>query len=82
MQRHQKRAYRYRWYPTDEQASILARTFGCVRFTYNWALRLRTEAYVQEQRHVSYHDTSAEFTKLKQQGNRAWLNEVSSVPLQ
>ena len=82
MQRQQKRAYRYRWYPTDEQASILASTFGCVRFTYNWALRLRTEAYVQEQRHVSYHDTSAEFTKLKQQGDRAWLNEVSSVPLQ
>jgi putative transposase len=45
-------------------------------------LRLRTEAYVQEQQHVSYHDTSAEFTKLKQQGDRAWLNEVSSVPLQ
>src|SRR5215472_5618948 len=26
-----KRAYRYRFYPTDEQKHILARTFGCVR---------------------------------------------------
>jgi len=35
-----KRAYRYRFYPTDEQKQILARTFGCVRYTYNWALQL------------------------------------------
>jgi putative transposase len=32
-----KRAYRYRFYPTQEQAQILARTFGCVRFVHNWA---------------------------------------------
>ena len=35
-----KRAYRYRFYPTDEQKQILARTFGCVCYTYNWALQL------------------------------------------
>ncbi len=26
-----KRAYKYRFYPTPEQAQELARTFGCVR---------------------------------------------------
>ncbi|MET1073175.1 MAG: helix-turn-helix domain-containing protein, partial [Umezawaea sp.] len=26
-----KRAYRYRFYPTDGQAVELSRTFGCVR---------------------------------------------------
>ncbi|WP_238996055.1 helix-turn-helix domain-containing protein [Azotobacter chroococcum] len=26
-----KRAYQYRFYPTPEQAELLARTFGCVR---------------------------------------------------
>ncbi len=31
----QKRAYQYRFYPTAEQASVLARTFGCARFVYN-----------------------------------------------
>ncbi len=35
-----KRAYVYRFYPTDEQKQILARTFGCVRYAYNWALQL------------------------------------------
>ena len=33
-----KRAYKYRFYPTDEQAQNLAQTFGCVRFIYNDAL--------------------------------------------
>ena len=31
-----KRAYKYRFYPTKEQAQNLACTFGCVRFVYNW----------------------------------------------
>jgi putative transposase len=31
-----KRAYRYRFYPTDEQKQQLARTFGCCRYVYNW----------------------------------------------
>jgi len=38
-----KRAYRF--YPTNEQSQILARTFGCVRYTYNWALALRQQIY-------------------------------------
>ena len=40
-----KRAYKYRCYPTDAQAAVLARTFGCARFVYNWGLRQRMEAY-------------------------------------
>jgi putative transposase len=78
----QKRAYRYRCYPTLAQAAVLARTFGCARFVYNWALRLRTDAYYQRQERVSYADTSAALTTLKQRPDTAWLNEVSSVPTQ
>ncbi|WP_344598711.1 helix-turn-helix domain-containing protein, partial [Streptomyces violaceusniger] len=40
-----KRAYRYRFYPTDVQAAELSRTFGCVRKVYNMALAARTEAW-------------------------------------
>ena len=32
------RAIEYRAYPTDEQADLLARTFGCVRFIWNQML--------------------------------------------
>ena len=78
----QKRAYLYRFYPTPEQAHILSRTFGCARYVYNWALRLRTDAYYKEQKRIGYHETSAQLTLLKQQEETAWLGEVSSVPLQ
>jgi putative transposase len=77
-----KRAYRYRFYPTPEQAAVLARTFGSVRYIYNWALRLRTDAYYQRQERIGYHAASAALTALKQQPEIVWLNEVSSVPLQ
>jgi putative transposase len=78
----QKRAYRYRFYPTPEQAAVLARTFGSARFVYNWALRMRTDAYYQRQERVSYADTSAALTALKREADTIWLNEISSVPLQ
>ena len=77
-----KRAYSYRCYPTDEQGRILARTFGCVRWIYNWALALKNRAYREEGKHLSYHDLSACIPVLKQQPEAAWLAEVSSVPLQ
>jgi len=78
----QKKAYKYRLYPTDEQASILARTFGCCRFVYNWALRQRTDAFFQHGERLYYNQLAVMLTDLKKQEEYAWLSEVSSVPLQ
>ncbi|QVN20819.1 RNA-guided endonuclease InsQ/TnpB family protein [Burkholderia pyrrocinia] len=77
-----KRAYRFRFYPTPEQAATLARTFGCARFVYNEMLRRRTDAWHQRQERMGYHETSAALTVLKRADGYAWLNEVSSVPVQ
>jgi putative transposase len=77
-----KRAYRFRFYPTPEQEQILARTFGCARFVYNHMLRLRSDAWMQRQERVGYHETSAALTLLKKRPEHVWLNEVSSVPVQ
>ena len=77
-----KRAYKYRFYPTPEQAQLLEHTFGCTRFVYNWALNLRKEAYEQRQETISYGQTSTLLSKLKQEEEKHWLNDVSSVPLQ
>lgn len=77
-----KRAYRFRFYPTPEQELILARTFGCARFAYNYMLRQRTDAWMQRQERIGYHESSAALTALKKQPEYAWLNEVSSVPVQ
>ena len=78
----QKRAYKYRVYPTPEQHHILARTFGCCRVVYNWALRQKTDAYYNEQQRLYYKDLSERLTDLKKQEDYCWLSDVSSVPLQ
>ena len=76
------RAYRYRCYPTPSQAENLTRTFGCVRLVYNKALDARTKAWYRRKERVGYVETSALLTKWKQRSDLAFLNEVSSVPLQ
>lgn len=78
----QKRAYKYRCYPTEEQKRLFAHTFGCCRFVYNWALRKKTDAYYQDGHRLSYKEVSALLTQLKQQEETLWLSDVSSVPLQ
>ncbi|MEU2979925.1 RNA-guided endonuclease TnpB family protein [Streptomyces hirsutus] len=76
-----KRAFKYRFHPTDAQAAELSRTFGCVRKVYNLALAARTEAWARQER-VNYNQTSALLTAWKKTEELAYLNEVSSVPLQ
>ncbi|AUA09301.1 IS200/IS605 family element transposase accessory protein TnpB [Streptomyces sp. SID8361] len=82
MARQVKRAFKYRFYPTDEQAAELSRTFGCVRLVYNKALEERTRAWYGEQRRISYVQSSAALTEWKKTEELAFLAEVSSVPLQ
>ncbi|MCC3765810.1 transposase [Glycomyces sp. TRM65418] len=76
-----KRAFKYRFYPTDVQAAELSRTFGCVRKVYNMALAARTEAWTRQER-VNYNQTSAMLTAWKKTDDLSYLSEVSSVPLQ
>ena len=77
-----QRSYKYRFYPTDEQRQLLARTFGSVRFVYNTILRWRTDAYRENGESIGYAQTDAKLTELKKSGEFPWLYEVSSVPLQ
>jgi putative transposase len=77
-----KRAFQFRFYPTPDQADLLNRTFGCVRKVYNLALAARTEAWYQRRERVNYNATSAMLTAWKKTDELAFLNEVSSVPLQ
>jgi len=78
---HVKRAFKYRFYPSDAQAAELSRTFGCVRKVYNLALAARTEAWARQER-VNYNATSAMLTAWKKSEELAFLGDVSSVPLQ
>ena len=77
-----KKAYKFRFYPTAEQTEQLAHTFGCVRFVYNWALRLRSDAWYNEQKRIGYHESSSSLTALKKNPEYFWLNDISCVPTQ
>ncbi|MFB8791000.1 MAG: RNA-guided endonuclease TnpB family protein [Potamolinea sp.] len=77
-----EKAYRYRFYPTQEQEELLRRTLGCVRLVYNKALHTRTEGWYERQERIDYKQTSAMLTSWKKQEDLQFLNEVSSVPLQ
>ncbi|MFE5584673.1 RNA-guided endonuclease InsQ/TnpB family protein [Kitasatospora sp. NPDC056531] len=79
---HVKRAFKFRFYPTPEQADVLARTLGCVRKVYNMALAARAEAWAIRQERITYNQTSAMLTAWKKTEELAYLNEVSSVPMQ
>lgn len=74
------RAYKYRIYPTDEQKVLFAKTFGCCRFVYNWALNLRIEAYKSDKRTVPYKEIQdCMVNELKEEHD--WLKEVNSQSL-
>jgi putative transposase len=77
-----RRAYKYRFYPTAQQAELLNRTFGCVRYVYNRALAERSRAWTQEQRRVTFPGTCRMLTTWKAEPETAWLHEVSNVALQ
>ena len=73
-------AYKVR--PDPERAAILSRTFGCVRVVWNRTLASRHARYQAEGKSTSYRESDAALTAMKKLPDLAWLNEVSSVPLQ
>ncbi len=77
-----ERAYKYRFYPTDEQENLWQRTMGCVRLVYNKALATRTIAWYERQERIQYKETSSLLTSWKKIEELDFLNEVSCLPLQ
>ena len=74
------RAYKYRIYPTEEQKVLFAKTFGCCRFVYNWALNLKIEAYKQDKKSVAYKEVQDRMVNELKKENQ-WLTEVNSQAL-
>jgi len=75
-------AYKCRAYPDEAQQQVLARTFGCVRLVWNRTLAERHRLYHAEGKSLSYAASDAALTAMKKDPDLAFLNEVSSVPLQ
>jgi len=74
------KAFKYRIYLTDEQKVLLAKTFGCCRWFYNFALNLTNETYKATGKGLSRNEIINKLPELKKE--LEWLTEVPSQALQ
>ena len=82
-----RKGFKYRIYPTKEQAAHLEVQFGCARFVYNHFLAARRDYFQAhkddpDKRSLNYHETAMQLTQLKKQPEYAWLREAHSQVLQ
>lgn len=75
-----KRAYKYRFYPDNQQSELLSKSFGCCRFVWNNSLKYRTDAYYERGESISHSFLEKRLVPLKAEFE--WLKEVSSVIFQ
>lgn len=75
-----EKAYKFRIYPNKTQEILIHKTFGCVRFVYNYFLDRRIKAYEEDKATLNFSKCSRELTKLKQEF--AWLKEPDKCSLQ
>ncbi len=75
-----EKAYKYRIYPNKTQQELIQKTFGCVRFVYNYYLNKRKELYEDEKITFTCNMCSKDLTNLKKE--LEWLKEVDSTALQ
>ena len=75
-----EKSFKYRIYPNKKQKVQIAKTFGCVRFVYNYYLSMRKDTYENEKKNLNYYDCSNDLKNLKSQYE--WLREVDSTSLQ
>ena len=74
------KAYKYRLYPNKTQKEQLAKTFGCVRFVYNYYLDKKIKQYQDKQESLSKIDCNNHLNReLKKE--LVWLKEVDKFAL-
>lgn len=78
-----RKAIKVRLYPTTEQADLLNRQFGSVRFLYNTGLRIMSHRYKRRGQSLSAkHDIKKLLPVAKKSRKYSWLKEADSIALQ
>lgn len=72
--------FKFRIYPTPEQATLIQKTFGCCRFVYNHFLDQRRTAYKETGKSPTRFQQDKDLTSLKKA--LPWLAEVDAHALQ
>ena len=76
------KAYKFRIYPSKEQAILINKTIGCTRFVYNHFLREWRDTYQETGKGLTYSTCSSRLTVLKKQEETIWLKEPDKFALQ
>lgn len=74
------KSFKVRIYPNEEQKVLIDKTFGCVRYVYNYMLNLKQKLYKYHNISLSYNHMSKILTELKK--HKLWLKEVDKWSLQ
>jgi len=77
-----QKTYRYAILPDEDQKTLLAKHFGCVRWVFNHFLNERKEQYLLGGKSDNYYKQAATLTQLKKGEETEWLKEVNSQTLQ
>lgn len=76
------KAVQVRLYPTIEQQSLLAQSFGCARWWWNYALNKSIETYKETGKGLNRSALNALLPELKKDENTKWLADCYSQVLQ
>ncbi len=77
-----RRVVQVRLYPTTEQQILLAQTFGCARWWWNYALNKSIETYKETGKGLSRVALNALLPSLKKAEETVWLADCYSQVLQ
>jgi putative transposase len=75
-----EKSYKFRIYPNEKQRVLMAKTFGCARFVYNYYLDKKIKVYKETKQSISFYACCLDLTLLKKEAE--WLKEVDKFSLQ
>ena len=75
-----EKCFKYRCYPNKKQEELIQKTFGCVRYVYNYYLEKRINLYRNNGEIFNFVKCSRDLTKLKSEIE--WLKEPDKDALQ
>ena len=71
------KTYRVKLLPNNKQQSRFFEYAGAARYVYNWVLDIEKEQYELNQKFLNNFKLKKEFTQLKQQEDKKWLQDIN-----
>lgn len=75
-------SYKFRLYPNRQQEELIQKTFGCVRYVYNYFLAERKRRYEESKEPMNFYACNKALTVLKHAPETEWLCEPDKNALQ